>query len=80
MGTIILIIFILVLLLCFCIYNSWFQHEKSKRLLKHEKNKIFIFNNYKAWAIYSIVIFLALITITGYEIYILIQNIYKMPL
>jgi len=73
----ILIVFILVLLLCFCIYNSWFQREKDKRMFEHEKKNVSIFNNYVAWAVYSIVIFLSLITIIGYQIYVLMNNIYK---
>ncbi|MHB8063818.1 MAG: hypothetical protein ACYDG2_14490, partial [Ruminiclostridium sp.] len=43
MGTIILVIFILVLLLCFCIYNSWERHEKNKRMFEHEK-KTYLFS------------------------------------
>ena len=77
MEKIILIIFILVLLLCFCIYNCWFQREKSKRMFEHEKKNLSIFNNYIAWAVYSLVVFLVILTITGYEIYILMNNIYK---
>lgn len=78
MGTIILIIFILVLLLCFCIYNSWFQREKNKRMFEHEKKNVSIFNNYIAWVIYSIIIFLMIISIIGYQIYVLMDNISKM--
>lgn len=80
MGKIILIIFILVLALCFCIYNSWFLHEKYKRMLDHEKKKVFIFNSYIAWIIYSLLIFSALIIIIGYEISVLINSIYNMQM
>lgn len=69
MGKIILIIFILVISLCFCIYNSWFQHEKNKRMFEHEKKNVSIFNNYIAWAVYSLLVFLAIIIIISYEIY-----------
>ena len=75
MGTIILIIFVLVLLLCFCIYNCWFLRERNKRMFEHEKKKIFVLNTYIAWAIYSLIVFLAIIIITGYEIYILMGKI-----
>jgi len=78
MGTMILIIFILVLVLCFCVYNSWFQREKNKRMFDHEKKNVSTLNNYIAWAVYSIVVFLAIITIIGYELYVLMNNIYKM--
>ena len=78
MGTKILVIFILVLALCFCIYISWDQREKDKRMFAHEKKNVSVFNNYIAWAVYSIVIFLSLITIIGYQIYVLMNNIYKL--
>jgi cellulose synthase/poly-beta-1,6-N-acetylglucosamine synthase-like glycosyltransferase len=78
MGTTILIVFVLVLALCFCIYNSWEKREKSKRMFKHEKKNISVFNTYIAWAIYSIIIFLSLATIMGYGIYVLMDNISKM--
>lgn len=78
MGTKVLIVFILVLLLCFCIYNSWDRREKEKRMFKNEKKNVSVFNSYIAWAVYAILIFLTLISIMGYNIYILINGIYKM--
>jgi len=78
MGTLILILFVLVILLCFCIYNCWFQHEKSKRMFENEKKNVSAFNTYIAWAIYSTVIFLAIVFIAGYEIYKLMDQITKM--
>lgn len=78
MGTKVLIVFILVLLLCFCIYNSWDRREKEKRTFKNEKKNVSVFNNHIAWAVYSILIFLTIIAIMGYNIYVLMNQIYKM--
>jgi hypothetical protein len=78
MGKLILILFALLLLLCFCIYNCWFQHEKSKRMFENEKKNISVFNTSAAWAIYSVVIFLAIVLIAGYEIYNLVIQVKKM--
>ncbi len=75
MGKLILIILVLVFLLCFCIYNSWFQKEKSKSMFEHEKQNISPFNSYKAWLIYSVVIALVIFLIIGYEIYMLMDTI-----
>ena len=75
MGTLIFILFILVMLLCFCIYNCWDLREKNKRMFEHEKKKISTFNSYKAWAVYAIVVFLVIITIAGYYIYGLMETI-----
>ena len=75
MGKLVLVMLVLVVLLCFCIYNSWFQREKSKSMFEHEKKKISPFNSYKAWAIYSIVIVLVIFLIIGYQIYALMDTI-----
>lgn len=75
MGKIILIMLVLIFLLCFSIYNSWFQKEKMKRMFDHEIKKISPFNSYKAWAIYAVVIALAIFSVMGYEIYVLMDTI-----
>lgn len=78
MGTLILILFALLVLLCFCIYNCWFLREKSKRMFEKEKRNISPFNTYIAWAIYSVVVFLTIVFVAGYEIYKLMDQITKM--
>ncbi len=78
MGKLIIIILVLVFLLCFCIYNSWFQREKSKSMFEHEKKSISPFNSYIAWAIYSVVIGISIFLIIGYQIYILMEAIKNM--
>ncbi len=78
MGKLILIVLVLVMSLCYCIYNWWYQREKFKRMLDHEKKKISPFNSHNAWAIYSIVIGLAIFLIIGYQIYVLMDTIQKM--
>ncbi|PYG84998.1 hypothetical protein LY28_03356 [Ruminiclostridium sufflavum DSM 19573] len=77
MGKIIIIMLVLVILLCFCIYNSWFQREKNKRMFEHEKKKVSPFNSYIAWAVYSVIIAAAIFSVVGYEIYVLMDAIQK---
>lgn len=75
MGRLILIMLVHVVLLCFCIYNSWFQREKSKSMFEHEKKKISPFNSYKAWILYSIIVAISIFLIIGYQIYALMDTI-----
>lgn len=77
MGKLILIVLVLVMLFCFCIYNWWYQREKFKRMLEHEKKKISPLNSHTAWAIYSVAICLAIFLVIGYEIYVLMETIQK---
>jgi hypothetical protein len=47
-------------------------------MFEHEKKKISPFNSHKAWAIYSVVIGLAIFLIIGYQIYVLMNTIQNM--
>jgi uncharacterized Tic20 family protein len=78
MGNLILILFVLVMLLCFCIYSWWDRREKSKRMFDDEKKRINAFNSHTAWGIYSLLIFLAILGIAGYQVYKLMDYIYNM--
>lgn len=78
MGKFILILFVLLMLMCLCIYNWWDRKEKSKRMFDEEKKKINPFNTHTAWGLYALAIFFTLLGIAGYEIYKLMNYIYTM--
>ncbi len=78
MGKLILILFVLLLLMCFCIYNWWERREKSKRMFEEEKKKINPLNTHTAWGLYAFAALLAILGIAAYEIYALMDKIYKM--
>ncbi len=78
MGKFILMLFVLLMLMCLCIYNWWDRREKSKRMFDEEKKKINPLNTYTAWGLYALAIFLVLLGIAGYEIYRLMLYIQSM--
>jgi len=78
MGKLIGGLFVMLLFMCFCIYNWWDLREKSKRMFEEERKKINPFNTHTAWGIYALVILLALLGIAGYQIYKLMDAIYNM--
>lgn len=80
MGTMILILFALLLLMCFCIYNWWFLKEKNKRIPSVQRTQVSILNNHVFWGIGALAILLIILGITAYELYILIVNIMKMQM
>lgn len=77
MGTKILVLFILLLLMCFCIYNWWFLREKNRRIPNAQKGKLPVMNNHIAWGIGSLALLLIILSLLGYELYNLIVNIMK---
>ncbi|HEX2925833.1 MAG TPA: hypothetical protein VHP38_06195 [Ruminiclostridium sp.] len=78
MGKIIGVLFVLLLLMCLCIYNWWELREKSKRMFEDEKKRINPFNSYAAWGLYALIILLGILGVAGYEIYKLMLKIYTM--
>jgi heme/copper-type cytochrome/quinol oxidase subunit 2 len=78
MGTIILVLFILLLLMCFCIYNWWFLREKNKHIPNIQKGKLSVLNNPVTWGISSLTLLLIMLSILGYELYNLIVNIMRL--
>lgn len=77
MGKLIGALFVMLLLMCLCIYNWWELREKSKRLFGDEKKKVNPFNSYIAWGIYAIITLFAILGVSGYQIYKMINLIYK---
>jgi hypothetical protein len=78
MGTKILVLFVLLLLMCLCLYNWWFLKEKNKRIPNVQKVKLSVMNNHITWGIGSLVILLIILSFLGYGLYNLIVNIIKM--
>lgn len=77
MGIKILLLFILLLLMCFCLYNWWFLREKNKRIPNVQKAKLPIMSNHVTWGIGTLVLLGIILSLLGYELYNLIVNIIK---
>ena len=65
----IVLIVLLVVGMCFSIFNYWFQNDKYKRLSKEEIQKLSRVNSPTAWLVYSIVSILGTFFLIGYLIY-----------
>lgn len=68
MGTILILVMLMIVGMCFCIYNWWYQREKYKRLMDDEKKKLSPFNSPFAWACYSVVFLLIILVIVSYYV------------
>jgi fatty acid desaturase len=78
MGTILLILFVLLLLMCFCIYNWWFLKEKNKRIPMAQRGNQPFLNSHTAWGAAALILLLAILGIMGIELYQLVVNIMNM--
>lgn len=78
MGIILLVMFILLLFLCFSIYNWWFLRENNRRIPKSLKGKVPWMRNHIFWGMVSLVSLLVILGITGTALYDLFVNILKM--
>lgn len=78
MGKIILIVVILIFVMCFCLYNWWFQREKYKTLMDSQKEKLNPLNSPTAWGIYSALSILATFSLIMYYSYKMILSIMNM--
>lgn len=58
----------LLFMMCFSLYNWWYQREKYKRLLEQQKKGLNPLNSPAAWAIYSVVSLLAILGVIAYLI------------
>jgi hypothetical protein len=65
----VVLIILLMVAMCFSLFNYWFQNDKYKRLSKEEKSKLKLMNSPIAWLIYSIVSILATFFLIGYLVY-----------
>lgn len=78
MGTKILILFVLLLFLCFCVYNWWFLKENNRRIPKSQRSKVPLLRNHTLWGVASLASLFAILGIMGVALYDLIVNIMKM--
>lgn len=75
MSRFLIILLVLLFIMCFSIYNWWFQREKCKRLMDNEKKGLSPFNSPFAWGIYSVVSLLAILGIVTYTLLVMFQGI-----
>lgn len=78
MTTILGILMCLLFIMCFSIYNWWFQRDKYRRLLEHEKKGLNPLNSPIAWGIYSMISLVAILVIIMYLISDLMKKIIAM--
>lgn len=69
------ILLCLLFIMCFSIYNWWYQREKYKRLLEQQKKGLNPLNSPLAWAVYSFVSLAAILGIIAYLISDLMKKI-----
>lgn len=74
----IFVILLLVIAMCFSLFNYWFQKDKYKRLAKEEIKKLNPLNSPSYWLAYFIVTFVATLSIITYYIYKLYMQILKL--
>jgi len=75
-----IIILGLVFLLCFTIYQWWFQGSRFKQMSDRDQEKVGIYNKPIAWMLYSISIFLIVIVLIGYNIMRLMESVMNLDL
>ncbi len=66
--TIVWVILFLVFLLCFTIYQWWFEQSRARNMSELRKSKIKVTNRPAAWAIYSVIIFLSILVLISLQI------------
>ncbi|MCX7709596.1 MAG: hypothetical protein N2484_07065 [Clostridia bacterium] len=69
---------LLIIAMCFCIFNYWFQKEKYKRLTAVEIKKLNKLNSPAAWMTYFLLSFLFTVILISYYIYNLYIAIFKL--
>lgn len=76
--TIVWILLLLVFLLCFLIYQWWFEQSRSRNMSEARKSRTKFYNRPAAWALYSIVVFLIILSLISFQIMGLMENIMKL--
>lgn len=69
---------VLVFVLCFLIYQWWFQSSRFRTMPEVTKAKVKAFNRPWAWMLYSIIVFLGILALIGYQIMVLFGYILEM--
>lgn len=65
----VLILLALVFLLCFFIYQWWYEQSRNRNRSQAQIDAIKLYNRPKAWAVYSLITFFIILSIIGYWIY-----------
>jgi len=73
-------ILILVFLLCFTIYQWWFQSTRFKQMSEKDQDKIDFYNKPLSWMTYSLVLFVLVLGLIGYNIMRLIEAVMNLEL
>lgn len=75
-----LIILSLSFLLCFTLYQWWFQNSRNKQMSDRELAKIKWYNKASAWMVYSLLIFILVIGLISYNILVLMDAVMSLDL
>jgi len=78
MGIKLLILFIFVLSLCFCIYNWWFLRERNRRRSRETQRKQRLLDRHTFWGTAALLLLFSLLAFLAYEIAILYLNVMNM--
>jgi len=70
-GTWLLMVLILIFILCFFIYQWWFINSRFRNMPDVTRAKIRPYNRPGAWATYSLIVFLIIVMVIGYQMLIL---------
>ena len=73
-----LIFVALIFVMCFCLFNYWFQKEKYRRMSNEEIKRLSSFNSPSAWIAYFIVSFFTTLALICYFVYKMYIEIFKM--
>lgn len=75
-----LIIMALIFVLCFLIYQWWFQSSRFRNMPEVTRSKVKPYNRPLAWALYSLIVFLAVIALIGYQIMVMMDYIMQLDM
>ena len=75
-----MIILALVFLLCFTLYQWWFQSTRFKQMSDKDQKKINLLNKPLAWMLYSISLFFIVIILIAYHIMQLMEAIMNLDI
>lgn len=62
------IILLLVMVLCFLIYQWWFEQSRLRQMSQARRNRIKWYKRPEAWAIYSLVVFILILVLISTQI------------
>lgn len=62
------IILLLVMVLCFLIYQWWFEQSRLRQMSQARRNGIKWYKRPEAWAIYSLVVFILILVLISTQI------------